>query len=191
MRYLFIWLLSLPFSLWGQEAEFPFLLAPNLGYDVFIPSQYQQYGGFDGPRIGCVFYSYTEDFEGKNRPAQQAYSLHFSFLRSSKIPQERLFVFSLGGRFSFESHFDRKYLLPYYGLEAGGLKRSPKKMALHISPLLGLELWHHRSFALYAQAKYLQAMSIDSKTQSGLHLEVGAYIKIIYYQPINFKLEIL
>lgn len=183
----FLFLLLLPYWASAQEQinkhpkkeyldEAGRLFAPALGYNAFFPIQYDQTGPFHGPSFGFELYNQT--MEGDFSPAQFAFFAQFSQLQSLEQSDIRMLLVSFGGRFSFEQHLGRRFFLPFFGLELGGVARNDVNWAPHLSPFLGLEIYHGRNWAWELKGSYTNALSSDMRQLSGGLLHTHVYINL-------------
>jgi hypothetical protein len=65
----------------------------------------------------------------------------FEVLGSTRPHARSLFTYAAGYTSSFEWNPERRYLIPHYGVEAGGLFRSGVGHRAEVHPYLGLHLW--------------------------------------------------
>lgn len=184
----FLLLLLLPYWANAQEQvnkrpqkeyleEGPRLFAPALGYNTFFPIQYEQTGPFHGPSFGFEFYNQTME-GGDGSPAQLAIFCQFSQLQSLEQSNSRMLLISFGGRFSFETQLSRRFFLPFFGLEFGGLARNDVNWAPQLSPFLGLEIYHGRNWTWELKGSYTNALSADMRQLSGGLLHTHIYINL-------------
>lgn len=69
----------------------------------------------------------------------------FEVLGSTRADTPSLFTYAAGYTSNFEWNPARRYLIPHYGAEAGGLFRSGVGHRVQVRPYLGLHLWADRS----------------------------------------------
>ena len=68
----------------------------------------------------------------------------FEVLDSLKSGEPSLFTYGLGYSASFEYYPARRFLIPHYGIELGGLVREGLGHRAQTRPYLGLHLWADR-----------------------------------------------
>src|SRR6185312_14385186 len=66
-----------------------------------------------------------------------------------------LYSYTLGCDLSIERNPKRRFLIPYYGVEAGGLYQAQYGQVLQVVPFAGVHLWESRNIWVNASAGYL------------------------------------
>jgi len=72
----------------------------------------------------------------------------FEVLASTRADAPSLFTYAAGYASNFEWNPARRYLIPHYGADVGGLYREGVGHRAQVHPYLGLHLWADRSFWL-------------------------------------------
>ena len=74
-------------------------------------------------------------------------------MKSNNTEAQDIFIFNSGINLAFESKTDRKFGIPYFGLEIGGLFQRDFS-SVQITPLAGIHLFSSRNFMINVQGGY-------------------------------------
>lgn len=135
-----------------QPESFENFLMPGLGYVVHFP-QNTNLGIFHGPSIEFVFYTQAEDrLQG---PSHFRLYSRFNLLYSTQDSIKGMLIYGIGGSFSFERVIYRKFMIPYFGLELGGVSQSNVGgSAFQVTPILGLHLYSDENVSVNLYGAY-------------------------------------
>jgi hypothetical protein len=141
MKRLFIFLGLILFTtgLSAQDEEWDNYFMPGLGWKVYVPKQ-DTMGVYQGVITEFVFYARAKGV-GSNRggPARVRTYGNLSIMKSDKQNSGDIFFSNLGLNLSFEGNTDRKFLIPSFGVEIGGLYKR-NFSTFHFTPLIGVQL---------------------------------------------------
>jgi len=90
----------------------------------------------------------------------------FEILDSLRERRPSLFTYGFGYSATFEYYPGRRFLIPHYGIELGGLVRDELGHRVQTRPYLGLHLWADRHVWLAAALGY-RVVPAELRTLSG------------------------
>lgn len=146
-------------------------IVPGIGYGAYMPRDWQSAGIFHGVTTEFTFYSFT-------RPAYKGPAFfrtygQFTLMQSLEESSKNLFSYGVGVNFSFEREINRKVMVPYFGLELGGMNRTDVGGAFQFMPMLGLNLVATKNVTWYLQGGYMYAANRNFNTLSGGMASMG------------------
>ena len=144
---------------------------PGLGYTFYSPKGSDSTGIFNGIAVNYLIYAKMYQ---NNKPGPSHVRLYtkLSIVKSSEKDISDLFCYSFGLSFSFEKNPKRSYLVPFFGLEFGGLSQSQWGTTGQFTPTLGLHLVSKRNLFINIQGGYVYPITNFDILQ-GLFLEAG------------------
>jgi hypothetical protein len=128
----------------GEEnSEWDDYFMPGLGYKAFIPKD-SEMGVYHGLVTEFVIYARARGENPKysyrsNGPARMKSYINLSIMKSDKASVNDIFITNLGFNASFEGAKFRNYLIPYFGLELGGLYQKDFG-TFHVDPMIGVQI---------------------------------------------------
>jgi putative Ig domain-containing protein len=99
-------------------------------------------------------YSCRAGIPGECHASHHRFYAEFEVLASTRSGAPSLFTYGAGYSASFEWYPARRYLVPHYGVELGGLVRDELGHRVQIRPYLGVHLWADRHVWLNAALGY-------------------------------------
>lgn len=134
-------LLLLSMSVFAQkDTEWDDYFMPGVGYKLYVPINSDSLGTYHGIMTEFVIYASAKGKKSKSSgPARVKTYGNLSIMSSDQEGIKDIFFANLGLNLSFEGRTNRKYLLPYFGLEIGGLFQRDFS-TFHFSPVAGLQL---------------------------------------------------
>lgn len=131
-RITFLLALSLSFISNAQEWDDYFM--PGIGYKTYFPKNHSDLGVYHGIMTEFVIYAKAKGADTKTSgPARIKTYGNLSIMGSDNSSAKDIFFANLGLNLSFEGNLKRKYMIPYFGLEMGGLFQ---QIFLHFNSLL-------------------------------------------------------
>lgn len=126
----------------GQNETWDDYFMPGLGYKVFTPKD-ESLGLYQGIVTEFVIFARAKSNETDSYhysgPTRIRNYVNFSVLESDKKGSNDIYTANLGVNMSFEGAQPRKYFIPYFGLELGGMYQKSYS-SFHINPLAGVQL---------------------------------------------------
>lgn len=157
-----------------EREEWSRRMSPSIGYGAFLPRDRNGSAVFHGVNTELSFYSTTR--YGYDGPGFFRIYTRFSMMKDAENSARGLFTYAMGTNLSFEKGVKRKFLVPYYGIELGGMNRSDLGGAFQITPLLGLNILSFPNFAWNLQGGYTYATSRNFNQMSGVFAASGITI---------------
>lgn len=125
---------------WGQsDLEWDDYFMPGLGYKVYAPKN-DSLGVYQGIITQFVIYSRAKGSASKlNGPSRIKTYGDLSIIKSDKQGIRDIFYCNLGLNLSYEGNADRKYVIPYFGIELGGMFQRDFS-TFQFSPVTGIQM---------------------------------------------------
>lgn len=113
---------------------------PGVGYKVYVPKNDTALGMYQGVVTEFVIYARAKGAETwRSGPARVKTFANLSIMKSSEETAKDIFFANVGLNLSFEGMIKRKYFIPVFGIEIGGLYQR-NFSTLHYSPTAGIQL---------------------------------------------------
>lgn len=127
---------------------------PGIGYKVYTPKQSDSLGVYQGIMTEFVIYARARGGESwRSGPARVKTYGNLSIMKSDAAGARDIFNVNVGLNLSFEAVTKRKFAIPYFGLELGGLFQRDFS-SLQFTPVAGLQLLSTRHVICTVQAGY-------------------------------------
>lgn len=156
-HFLFITVISIFFantSLHAQTEEWDDYFMPGIGYKVYTPKNSAKLGVYQGIVTEFVIYAKAKNkLSSQSGPARVKTYANLSILKSTRDSARNIFNVNFGLNLSFEGKCNRKYLIPYFGLEVGGLFQR-NYSSMQFTPVAGIQLFSNKRMIWTLQAGY-------------------------------------
>ncbi len=130
---------------------------PGAAFDFYQPRN-NDIGQFYGPSVEFVYYSRSKkSTSSRSGPSRIKSYGKIGILNSTFQDSSDLLMVSSGINLSFESNTNRSYLLPYFGLDIGGLYGKSMR-TFQFTPHLGVQFFSTRKLIWSGQAGYLYSV---------------------------------
>ncbi len=133
--------------------DFETWLMPGLFYTYYKPVRSDSIGTFSGFGVEYLFYSYIRDTKGQG-PSHLRWYGKLSLMQSSKKDYGSLFNYTVGLDMSLERNPKRRVMVPYFGLEVGGLSHKLLGNTLLLQPTFGVHVLSKENLFINTQAGY-------------------------------------
>ena len=147
---------------------------PGVQYSLWAPEARDELGVMQGVSIQYLIAAWIHR-NNNYGPSHGRVYIDLDLLRSSVL-SDLGFIYSLGFSLSFERNPKRQFLIPYFGLEFGGVYQKPddqKKIhTAQICPLGGLNLWADQNIFINVTVGYMIPFS-HLEDLRGLHVKAG------------------
>lgn len=131
-------------------------LTLGAGYSIYAPKRIDSLGFFHGVSTEFIFYEAANlAYAGPGR--FKIYG-RFNWYMSTLEGSGDMFNYAFGANFSFEKAPKRKFLIPFFGLEFGGIHHREGGNSFQIKPYLGLRLFDSRNFSVSIDGGYSYAV---------------------------------
>ncbi len=140
----------------GQNEEWDDYFMPGAGYKMFVPKNRSDLGTYHGFTTEFVIYARAKGSDSKywSGPGRIKTYGNLSIMGSDNAVARDIFFVNAGLNLSFESNIKRKFLIPYFGLEMGGLFQRDFS-SMHFTPVAGIQLLSTKRVIWSVQGGYL------------------------------------
>jgi hypothetical protein len=137
-----------------EDDEWDDYFMPGVGYKMYVPKNSDSLGVYQGVMTEFVIYSRAKgDSSYRTGPARVKTYGNLSIIASNKEGAKDIFFANLGLNLSFEGHLKRKFLIPYFGLELGGMFQR-NFSTFHFSPVAGIQVVSNKKMIWSIQGGY-------------------------------------
>ncbi len=126
---------------------------PGGGYNFYFPSASDSLGTFSGFSPEFLIYNYIRQDESRG-PSHLRFYGSISILQSNKEGVANMLKYGLGLNLSVERNPHRNFLIPYFGLEFGGLNQESFN-TLQFTPMGGLFLYYDHRLVVSTSGGYV------------------------------------
>jgi hypothetical protein len=127
---------------------------PGVGYKMYLPKNSDGLGVYQGIMTEFVIYARAKgSLSSKSGPARVKTYGNLSIMRSDQDSARDIFGANVGLNLSFEGKTDRKWCIPYFGLETGGLFQRDFS-TMQFTPVAGIQLVSTKHIIFNVQAGY-------------------------------------
>ena len=152
--FLAILVSSCAFAQTNADSEWDDYFMPGVGYKVYMPKNHAKLGVYHGLMTEFVVYARAKG-SGSSRsgPARIKTYGNLSIMQSDNSEAKDIFYSNLGLNLSFEGKTDRKYMIPFFGLEIGGLFQR-NFSTFQFTPVAGIQVLSTKSLLWNIQGGY-------------------------------------
>jgi len=154
--------------------EWETFFMPGVQYSLWLPENRDEFGIIQGVSIQYLIAGWIHRNENHG-PSHGRFYADIDLLRSTESSNLGV-AYSFGLTLSFERNPKRRFLIPYFGAEIGGIYQKPedgKKIhAGQINPLGGLNIWASRNIFVNVTVGYLVPFSYLQQLR-GLRVKAG------------------
>lgn len=144
---------QISFSQTNADTEWDDYFMPGIGYKTYVPKK-TELGVYQGVVTEFVIYARAKGKEShRSGPARVKTYGNLSIMKSDAEAAKDIFFANLGLNLSLEGNTSRKYFIPYFGVEMGGLYRRDFS-TMHFSPVAGVQLVSNKLFLWNLQGGY-------------------------------------
>lgn len=140
---------------YNNNMDFETVMMPGLAYNLLIPKAQDSLGNFQGVGVEYLFYGAVvqNDHPG---PSHGRFYGRLNLLKSSrKTVINDAFSYTLGVDFSIEKNPKRNFLIPFFGLEVGGITQKQLGTTLQFTPTAGVHILANRNLFIGVQGGYM------------------------------------
>ncbi len=142
------------FSIAQKDSEWDDYFMPGVGYKTYIPKNEKKLGIYHGVMTEFVIYARAKGISSKTTgPARIKTYGNLSIMASDNSNAKDIFFANLGLNLSFEGNTGRKFVIPYFGLEMGGLFQRDFS-TYQFSPVAGIQLVSTKTILWNIQGGY-------------------------------------
>lgn len=137
---LILFSLSLSAQTSEESTEWDDYFMPGIGYKLYVPKNQAGLGTYHGMVTEFVIYARAKGAEKwRTGPSRVKTFGNLSIMKSDNAQAKDIFFANFGLNLSFEGKLKRKYFIPVFGLEMGGLFRRDFS-TFHFTPSAGIQL---------------------------------------------------
>jgi len=137
-----------------ERNEWESYLQPGLGYHFYLPADQGNYAPFHGIDIQLSIVSFVHRNDNRG-PSHGRFYLSARILHSTSKNLGPLFSYAAGMTLSMERNPQRNWLIPYYGLEVGGMTQPQMGGIFQSFVFGGAHLFASRNLFVNLAAGYL------------------------------------
>jgi len=137
----------------NQDEDWVSYLGLGAGYGAYVPAAQSKLGIFHGVNTEFVWLS-GHNSGGSRSPSNWRVYSRVGIMKSTQDSVGGLISYLMGANFSLESRVKRKWLIPYIGIEIGGIKQKELGGGMQFNPVLGVQLLATKYACIHAQASY-------------------------------------
>jgi hypothetical protein len=137
-----------------EKLNFETYFMPGAGYSYFIPKGMDSLGNWGGVTIDYLFYAKVEQDDDPG-PSHVRWYGKLSIMNSDKEGMKDMFLYSAGVDLSLEKNPNRNYLVPYFGLEFGGISQKQLGSTVQFTPTAGLHVLSHKNLFINIYGGYM------------------------------------
>ncbi len=148
-----LFITSFAFAQTTTDSEWDDYFMPGVGYKVYVPKN-SSLGTYHGLMTEFVIYARAKGKSSyRSGPARVKTYGNLSIMSSDNSEAKDIFYSNVGLNLSFEGNTDRKYFIPFFGLEAGGLFQR-NFSTFQFTPVAGIQLLSTKSIVWNIQGGY-------------------------------------
>ena len=131
---------------------------PGIGYTFFQPKASDSIGLFTGIAVEYLIFAKVSQND-KRGPSHIRFYTKLNILNSNKKDINSMFSYALGLDLSIEKNPKRSFLIPYFGLEFGGLSQKKFGTCIQFIPTLGIHILSKKNIFINLHTGYVYPVS--------------------------------
>ena len=137
-----------------DRSEFETYFMPGGGYSYYNFAGRDSIGTFSGTTIDYLLYakSHQNDEFG---PSHVRFYARFNLNNSSREGITKMFIYNLGLQMSIEKNPKRNYMIPYFGMEAGGISQRQLGSTIAFYPIAGVHALSTKNIYINLHGGYI------------------------------------
>lgn len=137
-----------------EDDEWDDYFMPGIGYKTYLPKNHKELGTYHGIMTEFVIYARAKGKTSSTTgPARIKTYGNMSIMASDNSNAKDIFHANVGLNLSFEGKTDRKYGIPYFGLEMGGMFQRSFS-TLQFAPVAGVQIVSTKKILWNVQGGY-------------------------------------
>lgn len=153
-----IWLDNYGGSEKNDKYNFKTYFMPGLSYTFYQPKLFDSTGNFSGVTIEYLIFAKAAQSDEPG-PSHLRFYSKLNILKSDKGNINPLFMYTAGLDMSLEKNPKRLFMIPYFGLEFGGISQKQFGNTLQFTPILGVHLLSRKNLFVNIHGGYIYAIS--------------------------------
>jgi len=155
----------------NEKLNFETYFMPGLAYTFFQPRSTDSVGRFSGLTVEYLIYAKVEQSD-RPGPSHVRFYSKLNILQSDKKAINSMFMYTMGLDLSLEKNPKRSYLIPYFGLEFGGLSQKQFGSTAQFTPTFGIHLLSKKNIFINVHGGYLYPLT-NFETLQGWFAQAG------------------
>jgi hypothetical protein len=127
---------------------------PGIGYGYYLPAKSDSIGAFHGISVKYLIFRKVSQNTNPG-PSHLDFYAKFNLLNSMEDNISQVFIYSLGLDLSFEKNPKRFFLIPYFGLELGGLSQKSYGTTIQFTPTVGFHIYSKKNISIDLTTGYV------------------------------------
>jgi len=136
--------------------EWRSIFLPGAYFTTYFPNADETLGWYRGAAVEVAFYTWVHRNDNRGPSHGRAY-IKGQILDSSEEDAPITFIYSLGAELSVERNPHRRFLLPFFGLDVGGISQDNLGQRFQVTPQLGVYVWYSRNIFITLIGGYVIA----------------------------------
>lgn len=137
-----------------KNIEFDRAFMPGGGFGMHFPKGKDSLGVLSGVAVEFLLFARVAQNDDSGPSHVRVYS-KLNMLQSSKKDVSNFLSYAMGLNMSLERNPKRTFLIPYFGLEMGGLSNKNFSTTLQFTPMLGIHLLSRENIFINVQGGYM------------------------------------
>lgn len=154
-----------------KEKNFDTWFMPGLEYTYYQPKRADSVGVFKGLAIEYLIFAKVEQSDDDGPSHSRVYA-KLNILSSSQKGINSMFMYTFGLDLSLEKNPKRQYLIPYFGLEFGGISQKQFGSTVQFTPTFGVHLISKKNLFVNAHGGYVYPVK-NFETLQGWFAQAG------------------
>lgn len=136
------------------EEEWNSAFIPGLSYTNYLPYDSKSFGTFQGISVEYLIFAGIHRNDNRGPSHVRVYN-RYDLMSSSIDTVSEAFIYSLGLNLSFERNPKRNFLVPYFGIEVGGLYQKNMGNIFNFTAVGGIWLYTSQNIFVNLAGGYL------------------------------------
>lgn len=159
-----------------KKDEWGSFLLPGAGYSLYAPRDRGTWGTFHGVSLEVLIAAWIHRNDNRG-PSHGRIYINAELLSSTHSQVSLLFGYAAGFSLSLERNPHRKWLLPHYGIDVGGIIHDTLGTHFQTSPYLGLHVYSSPNVFINARFGY-RLVPNQIERLGGWHFNVSADLSV-------------
>lgn len=141
-----------------EKINFKTYFMPGLGYTFYQPKASDTVGRFSGLAVEYLIFANVEQNNNPG-PSHVRFYSKLNILRSDKAAISSMLMYTLGLDLSLEKNPKRSFLIPYFGLEFGGISQKQFGSTAQFTPTFGIHILSRKNLFINVHGGYVYPLA--------------------------------
>jgi hypothetical protein len=137
-----------------EKKNFETWFMPGLGYTMYLPAMHDSIGIFSGLTVEYLIYGKVAQND-RPGPSHVRFYTKLNILKSDKQDVNALLMYTFGYDLSLEKNPDRNWMIPFFGMEFGGISQKQFGSTIQFTPTLGIHLLSKKNIFINLHGGYI------------------------------------